>query len=40
VRKTWTPEVREKRRVTKTVPPYEFPVVRLGDVDDAISEWL
>jgi len=40
VRRTWTPEVMEKRRVSKTPPPYEFPVVRLGDVDDAIGEWL
>lgn len=40
VRKTWTPEIEERRRVSKTPPPYEFPVVRTGDIDDAISEWL
>lgn len=40
IRKTWSPEVEEKRRVSKTPPAYEFPVVHLTDVDDAINEWL
>lgn len=40
VRKTWSPEIEEKRRVAKAPPPYEFPVVNIGDVDDAIREWL
>lgn len=40
IRKTWSLETMEKRRVLKSPPPYEFPVVRLTDIDDAIGEWL
>lgn len=40
IRRTWTPEIEEKRRVSKTPPPYEFPTVRVEDLDDAMREHL
>lgn len=39
VRATWTPDIEEKRRVTKTVfRPYEFPVISVRDIDDAMTD--
>lgn len=38
VRATWSAETEEKRRVTKSIiRPYEFPVVSVRDIDDAVA---